>query len=73
MDRSVVLGAALVLLGVVCVVIQIRWASSDRRKEEEAEAEETAALARGEVVPERPPKLRRRPDPWGGRAVDGEE
>ncbi len=43
MDGSVVLGGFLVLLGVACVVIQLRWAASDRRRELEA-----AAAARGE-------------------------
>lgn len=73
MDRSVALGAAIVAFGVLCVVIQIRWAASDRRREEEAEAEDAAARARGEEVPERPQKPRRRPDPWGGRTVDEPE
>ncbi len=35
-DSSVWLGGALVVLGVVCVVLQIRWAASDRRRELEA-------------------------------------
>lgn len=35
-DSSVVLGGVLVLFGIFCVILQIRWAASDRRKELEA-------------------------------------
>lgn len=56
MDGSVLLGGALVLLGVVCVVAQFRWAASDRRKELEA-AEEA-----GEPPPPQP-------DRWAGLPV----
>lgn len=36
MDDSVLLGGALVLLGVICAVVQLLWTMSDKRKEAEA-------------------------------------
>ena len=55
MDDSVALGAVLWCIGVLCIVGQVAWNASDKRKEaEEAEAAEQA----GEDPP--PPK----PDPW---------
>jgi hypothetical protein len=57
MDGSVVLGGVLWLLGVACVVIQLRWAASDRRREAEA----AARAARGEQDDDGPAPG---PDPW---------
>ena len=55
MDDSVVLGAFLWCIGLLCVAGQVAWNASDKRKE--AEAAE-AAEQEGEDPP--PPK----PDPW---------
>ncbi len=58
MDGSVVLGGFLVLLGVACVVIQLRWAASDRRRELEVAARAVRGEQEGDEGP--PPG----PDPW---------
>jgi hypothetical protein len=63
MDGSVVLGGLLVLLGVACVVIQLRWAASDRRRELEAAARAAGGEQEGggpEDGDQPPPG----PDPW---------
>jgi uncharacterized membrane protein len=55
MDSSVVIGAALYLLGAACVVVQVRWTRADKRAWEEAAK---AAEEAGEEPPPPPP------DPW---------
>ncbi len=55
MDKSVLIGAALVALGVVCMILQMRWTAADKRKWKEAVE---AAEAAGEEPPPPPP------DPW---------
>ena len=54
-DGSVVIGAALYVLGAVCVVLQVRWTAADKRRHQEAVE---AAEAAGEDPPPPPP------DPW---------
>ncbi len=60
MDSSVVIGAALYVLGALCVVATVRWNAADKRKLEEAVK---AAEEAGEEPPEIPPA----PDPWERR------
>lgn len=55
-DSSVWLGGALVLLGIACVVLQLRWTASDRRKELEAAERAREQGEEPEVTPG--------PDPW---------
>ena len=55
MDSSVVIGAALYVLGALCVVVSVRWNAADKRKMEEA------AKAAEEAGEEPPPPPR---DPW---------
>ena len=58
MDSSVVIGAALYVLGAVCVVVSVRWNAADKRRLEEAIK---AAEEAGEEPPPPPP------DPWERR------
>ena len=60
MDSSVVIGAALYVLGALCVVVSVRWNAADKRKLEEAAK---AAEEAGEEPPEIPPPS----DPWERR------
>jgi PP-loop superfamily ATP-utilizing enzyme len=57
-DSSVVIGAALYVLGALCVVVSVRWNAADKRKLEEATK---AAEEAGEEPPPPPP------DPWERR------
>ena len=60
MDSSVVIGAALYVLGALCVVVSVRWNAADKRKAEEAAK---AAEEAGEEPPATPPPS----DPWERR------
>ena len=51
MESSVVIGAALYVLGALCVFVSVRWNAADKRKLEEAtKAAEEAAAERGDEV-----------------------